>query len=104
MTQRSISSAAETLAQRYLRLGLQLGRHVEGLVDSYIRPPALAAEVEAERPAAPRTLVADADGLLEEIEDGGLRDQVVGLRTYAGVRAGEPGAYADEVEGCYGMR
>jgi len=33
-----------------------------------------------------------------------LRDQVVGLRTYAGVLAGEPGSYADEVEGCYGVR
>jgi hypothetical protein len=29
---------------------------------------------------------------------------VVGLRTYAGVLAGESGSYADEVEGCYGVR
>jgi hypothetical protein len=33
-----------------------------------------------------------------------LRDQVVGPRTYAGVLAGESGSYADEVEGCYGVR
>jgi hypothetical protein len=39
-----------------------------------------------------------------ELEDGWLRDQVVGLRTYAGVLAGESVSYADEVEGCYGVR
>jgi hypothetical protein len=33
-----------------------------------------------------------------------VRDQVFGLRTYAGVLAGESGSYADEVEGCYGVR
>jgi hypothetical protein len=25
-------------AERYLRLGLQLGRHVDGLVDAYVGP------------------------------------------------------------------
>jgi hypothetical protein len=29
---------------------------------------------------------------------------LAGLRTYAGVLAGESGSYADEVEGCYGVR
>ena len=91
-------------AERYLRLGLQLGRHVEGIVDAYYGPPELAAAVDAEPPVDPRTLVADAEALLDELEDGWLRDQVVGLRTYAGVLAGEPGSYADEVEGCYGVR
>jgi hypothetical protein len=90
--------------ERYLRLGLQLGRHVEGIVDAYFGPPELAAAVDAERPADPRTLVAEAEALLDELDDGWLRDQVVGLRTYAGVLAGESGSYADEVEGCYGVR
>ena len=45
-----------------------------------------------------------AEALLDELEDGWLRDQVVGLRTYAGVLAGESRSYADEVEGCYGVR
>jgi hypothetical protein len=90
--------------ERYLRLGLQLGRHVEGIVDSYYGPPELAAAVEAEPPVDPRTLVSEAELLLDELEDGWLRDQVLGLRTYAGVLAGEPGSYADEVEGCYGVR
>ncbi len=94
----------ESAAERYLRLGLQLGRHVEGIVDSYYGPPELAAAVEAEPPVEPRALVAAAEELLDQLEDGWLRDQVVGLRTYAGVLAGEAGSYADEVEGCYGVR
>jgi hypothetical protein len=91
-------------AERYLRLGLQLGRHVDGIVDAYFGPPELAADVGAEAPVAPRTLVAVAEALLEELEDGWLRDQVVGLRTFAAGLAGESASYADEVEGCYGVR
>ena len=95
---------AESPVERYLRLGLQLGRHVEGFVDAYYGPPELAAAVDTEPPVDPRTLVAEAEALLDELHDGWLRDQVVGLRTYAGVLAGESGSYADEVEGCYGVR
>jgi hypothetical protein len=90
--------------ERYLRLGLQLGRHVDGIVDAYYGPPELAAAVEAEPPVDPRALVSAAEALLDELEDGWLRDQVAGLRTYVGVLAGESGSYADEVEGCYGVR
>jgi hypothetical protein len=96
--------AAESTAERYLRLGLQVGRHVEGIVDAYFGPPELAAAVEAEPPVDPRVLVADAEALLDELEDGWLRDQASGLRAYAGVLAGEARAYADEVEACYGVR
>src|SRR5919109_4001819 len=87
-----------------LRLGLQVGRHADGIVDAYYGPPDLAAAVDAEPPIEPRTLVARAEALLDELEDGWLRDQVAGLRTYAGVLAGESRSYADEVEGCYGVR
>ncbi|HSC91752.1 MAG TPA: hypothetical protein VLB86_08885 [Gaiellaceae bacterium] len=94
----------QSAAERYLRLGLQLGRHVDGIVDAYFGPSELAAEIEAAPLPEPRRLVAAAEALLEELDDGWLRDQVVGLRTYAGVLAGESGSYADEVEGCYGLR
>jgi hypothetical protein len=93
-----------TLAERYLRLGLQVGRHVDGIVDAYYGPPGLAAAVDAAPPVDPRTLVSDAETLFDELDDGWLRDQVVGLRTYAGVLAGESTSYPDEVEGCYGVR
>jgi hypothetical protein len=95
---------SESIVERYLRLGLQIGRHVEGMVDAYFGPPELAAAVDAEPPVEPGALVAAARALLDELDDGWLRDQVVGLRTYAGVLAGESGSYADEVEGCYGVR
>jgi hypothetical protein len=91
-------------AERYVRLGLQLGRHDDGIVDAYFGPPELAAAVEAEPPVEPPPLVSAAEALLDELEDGWLRDQVVGLRTYAGVLAGESVSYADEAEGCYGVR
>ena len=95
---------ASSVAERYLRLGLQIGRHEDGIVDAYYGPPELAAEVEAASPVEPQALVSDAERLLDELPDSWLRDQVVGLRTYAGVLAGESIAYADEVEGCYGIR
>jgi hypothetical protein len=95
---------SESAAQRYLQLGLQLGRHVDGVVDAYYGPPELARAVELEAPVEPRALVSAAEALLDELGDGWLRDQVVGLRTYAGALAGESASYADEVEGCYGVR
>jgi hypothetical protein len=94
----------EPVVERYLRLGLQLGRHVDGIVDAFFGPPELAAAVDAEPPVDPRALVSAAEALLGELEDGWLRDQVAGVRTYAGVLAGESVSYADEVEGCFGVR
>ncbi|TMM38029.1 MAG: hypothetical protein E6F99_10060 [Actinobacteria bacterium] len=91
-------------AVRYVRLGLRLGRHDDGVVDAHFGPAELAAAVDAEPPADPRALVADAQDLVDELDDGWLRDQVVGLRTFAGVLAGESRPYADEVAGCYGVR
>jgi len=96
--------ANRSVAERYLRLGLQLDRHVEGTVDAYFGPASLRASVEAAPPVDPAALVGSAEELLAELQDGWLRDQVVGLRTYAGVLAGESLSYADEVEGCYGLR
>ena len=95
---------SEPVVERYVRLGLQVGRHVDGIVDAYFGPPELSAAVEAEPPVEPNVLVADAETLLGELDDGWLRDQAIGLRTYAGVLAGESLSYSDEVEGCYGVR
>src|ERR671936_561777 len=94
------ADVSESAVERYLRLGLQIGRQVDGMVDAYFGPPELAAAVDVD----PWILVSAAEALLDELEDGWLRDQVVGLRTYAGVLAGEARSYADEVEGCYGVR
>jgi hypothetical protein len=94
----------ESAAERYLRLGLQLDRHVDGIVDAYFGPPELAAAVRAAPPAEPRAMVADAGALLSDLGDSWLRDQVAGLAVYAGMLAGESRSYAEEVEGCYGVR
>src|SRR5215204_557867 len=93
-----------TPAERYLLLGLRLGRHVDGLVDAYYGPPELKEQADAEPLADTATLAADADSLLAEVGDGWLGDQVLGLRTYAGVLAGETISYSVEVERCYGVR
>jgi hypothetical protein len=90
--------------ERYLRLGLQIGRRVDGIVDAYFGPAELAATVDAAAPVDPRALLAEAESLGGALGDGWLRDQVVALRTYAGVLAGESTSYADEVEGCFGVR
>jgi len=115
-----MSGAPETVVLRYLRLGLQLGRHVDGLVDAYYGPPDLAARVAAEPPPAPAALVAEAQRLVADLDDGvplddgddgaagrrrrWLAAQVHGLLTTARKLAGEPIGYIDEVEACYGVR
>ena len=92
------------VVHRYLRLGLRLGRLEDGLVDTYFGPGDLAEAVAAEPEPTPAAVAAEADALLDELPDGWLRDQVVGVRTYAGVLAGEAYSFADEVRGCYGVR
>jgi len=100
------------LVERYLTLGLRLGRHVDGLVDAYYGPPELATAVEQEELRAADELAVDADEFLAELPRAGLDDaragwlgdQLRGVRTYAGVLAGEEISYLDEVEGCYGVR
>jgi len=91
-------------AERYLRLGLQLGRHGDDVVDAYFGPPELKAAVAAADPVDPARLAASAEELLGELGDGWLRDQVSGVRAYAEVLAGASRPYADEVEACYLLR
>jgi hypothetical protein len=93
-----------TAAERYLLLALRLGRHVDGLVDSYYGPAELQQQAEAEGMIDAAQLAVDADALLAELPDGWLYDQVKGCATYAHVLAGDDISYVDEVEGCYGVR
>lgn len=93
-----------TQAERYLVLGLRLGRHVDGLVDSYCGPPELKEQVDAEELIPAEQLAADGDALRDELPDGWLRDQVHGCATYAHVLIGDAISYSDEVENCYGVR
>jgi hypothetical protein len=93
-----------TPAERYILLGLRLGRHVDGLVDSYYGPAELKEQSDSEDLVPPEQLAADGAALLADLEDGWLRDCVQGLETYARALAGEQISYSDEVERCYGVR
>jgi hypothetical protein len=104
------------VVERYIRLGLRLGRLVDGLVDAYYGPGDLDREVRAEGRPEPGRLVDEAARLLGDLDAGvdaaevdagrrrWLRAQVVGLHTTARKLDGEVIAYADEVELSYGVR
>jgi hypothetical protein len=89
--------------ERYLVLGLRLGRHIDGLVDAYFGPPELAARVDAEEPTAPEQLAAEARVLHEAADTDWLRAQLLGCETTARRLAGEPIGWVTEVERCYGL-
>jgi hypothetical protein len=88
----------------YLLLGLRLGRHVDGFVDSYYGPPELAERVEGEAPVDPATLAAEAARLASETDDAWLRAQLAGCETTARRLAGDEISWEDEVTRCYGVR
>jgi len=101
------------LVERYLELGLRLGRHVDGLVDAYYGPEPLRRSVTAEPLRSGEQLRGDARRLIAGLDDGAglstqrrrwLRAQVIGLSTVAAKLAGEDISYSDEVERCYGVR
>lgn len=99
---------------RYLELGLRLGRHLDGMVDAYFGPPELSARIDAEPLRPLPALVADARALVADLDAGGddldavrrrwLRAQAAGLHMGARKLAGEQVSFVDEVEQCYGVR
>ena len=104
------------VVERYIELGLRLGRHVDGFVDAYYGPPELSARVDAEPLRAPAELAADAGRLVADLDAGDgagevdagrrrwIRAQALGLRTSARKLDGAAIGYRDEVESCYGAR
>jgi len=103
------------VVERYVRLGLALGRHLDGLVDAYYGPPGWKAEADSGPATALPALVAEAARLLADLDGGAdpsvaghrrawVRAQVVGLHTVGRSLAGEALAYLDEVESSYGIR
>lgn len=99
------------MIERYLLLGLRLGRHVDGYVDAYYGPERLSEQADAEDPVPPAELAAEAATLRAEaasIEDPARRRwldaQLLGAETAARRLAGEEIDYVDEVERCFGIR
>lgn len=106
--------ASEHPVDRYLEVGLRLGRHLDGMVDAYYGPADLAARI-ADEPRRPLpALVDDARSLVAAIDAGDgdlepqrrrwLRAQAAGLHAAGRKLAGEPISFVDEVEQCYGVR
>jgi hypothetical protein len=112
----SVPATDSSLIDRYLELGLRLGRHVDGFVDAYYGPPSISERISAESVQSPDSLVASAAELLSDLDGGAdsdilnasrrrwLRAQVVGFHTSARKIAGDGISYIDEVEWCYGVR
>ena len=93
-----------TIAERYLELGLRLGRHEPELVDSYYGPEELRQRIDGEPLHEPARLAVDAAELLADVEEPWLAAQVRALETTARTLAGEELPYAEEVELTYGIR
>ena len=106
-------SPAESLILDYIRLGLDIGRHIDGFVDAYYGPGELSERAAAGEPVPPRELVdrgrrlradIDADRDLEANRRRWLSVQARGLHTTARKLAGEQIRYLDEIESSYGVR
>jgi Bacterial protein of unknown function (DUF885). len=98
-----VASGRMTPAERYILLGLRLGRHVDGLVDSYYGPGELSEQARTRSSSRPSSWPPTARRSWRA--RGRLAARLRhGLETYARVLAGEQISYSDEVEGCYGVR
>jgi hypothetical protein len=94
----------DDLWERYLLLGLRLGRHVDGLVDAYFGPAELKERVDAEPLVPPAELADEAGALARRASSTWLHAQLVGCETTARRLDGESIPWSDEVERCYGVR
>ena len=102
------------MVNRYIELGLRLGRLLDGLVDAYYGPAEVKQRIENEPTPEPaklaqeaRRLIADLDageGDLEASRRRWIRGQARGLLVTAQRFAGETIGFLDEVEQCYGLR
>ena len=92
-----------SVAERYLELCLRLRRHDEDFVDAYFGPADLAQRIKAEPLVEPEKLAAEARSLAEA-DSPYISAQARGLEILARKLAGEEIGYAEEVEGCYGLR
>jgi hypothetical protein len=97
------------VAVEYLELGLRLGRHQDGLVDSYYGPAEIKERIDAEELRDPGSLAEDAARLRDSLD--GLDDdrrrwlqaQLVGLETAARKLGGAEIPFEEEVELYYGV-
>jgi hypothetical protein len=102
---------AASLPERYLLLGLRLGKHVDGLVDGYFGPQELQETVDREDPVDPNLLLDEALALSTEIATWNgdpqrtrwLSGQLDGLACVAEMVAGAEPPWPEAVRRCYGI-
>jgi hypothetical protein len=102
---------AASLAERYLLLGLRLGKHVDGLVDGYFGPEHLQQAVDGEDPVDPDVLLDDARALAADVASADddpqrtrwLHAQLEGLACVAEMVAGAVLPWREAVRHCYGI-
>jgi hypothetical protein len=97
------------VAVEYIELGLRLGKHMDGLVDSYYGPAEIKERIDAEDQRDPSALAEDAARLaasLDALEDGRRKwfeAQLVGLEAVARKLGGAEIPFEEEVELYYGV-
>jgi hypothetical protein len=104
--------AAVDIPERYVRLCLRVGRHIDGFIDAFIGPSEWERSVAADEPVDPRHLreevqlllngLGDAD--LEEDRRRWLRGQLGALECATARLSDGDIAWTDEVERCLGVR
>jgi hypothetical protein len=100
-----------SLPERYLLLGLRLGKHVHGLVDGYFGPQQLQETVDREDPVDPSLLLEEARALSADVGTGDgdpqrtrwLSAQLDGLVCVAEMVAGAEPPWREAVRRCYGI-
>jgi hypothetical protein len=101
-----------SIPDRYVRLCLRVGQHLEDFVDSYIGPDALKQEIASEDQVDPQKLHDEAAVLLDALPDEDLEadraewllGQLRALECVTARLAGEEISWSDEVERCFGIR
>jgi hypothetical protein len=101
-----------SVVERYLELGLRVGKHVDDLVESYHGPTQIAAHVEAEDSVPPDTLIEHAEALLDDLAAADLEParkrwleaQVRSLHATTRRAAGESLPHTEEVELTFGIQ
>ena len=90
--------------QRYLELGLRLGKHTDELIDAYWGPEETARAIEAEERREPAALVDEAQELLADVAgDPWLAAEVQALWAQARKLAGAELSYLEEGKLVYGI-
>lgn len=99
----------DAIARDYILLGLRLDQHIPGLVDGYVGPADLKAQVDTEQSHAPARLRDQARLLRERVAGevsepdrrAWLEAQIAALEAHATVLAGKPLPYLEYVARCF---